>query len=106
MQFESGLLRSSAGRPRGEVHHSPTYSLRDVHDLEIRLVSQIVDLSPEHRHTASSLNETELFPSFHSSSAGNLAVPGYRIKQYNLFCFVVVGSVSVGIDSTSEVTGS
>jgi hypothetical protein len=75
--------------------------------LEIRLVSQIVDLRPEDRNTSSGLDITEFLLSIDSSSTrSDLTIGGKRIEEDNLLSLVVVGSVAVDVDTSGKVSGT
>ena len=84
----------------------PAYRFWDVHDLQIRLVSQIVDFCPEHRNTTPSLDITQFLPSINPSSTRVLSIGGKWVKQDNLLSLVVIGSVTINVDSSSEISCS
>lgn len=89
--------------------HSPaesTYSLGNVHNLQVRLVSQIVDFCPEERYAPSNLNETKSFSTVHSAAAGRLSVLRKGIQQDDLLRLVEIGSVAVDIDTTGKISRS
>lgn len=104
VKLESGLLQTSA--VPAKILSTYTDSLWYIHNLQIRLVTQVVDLCPEYRHTPSGLHKAEPFLSFHSSTTCDFSVGGDRIKQDNLLSLIVVGGVSVRVDTTGEVSCS
>lgn len=92
------------------ISEIPTCSLRQIHDLHIRLVPEVVDFGPEQGDTPSNLNETvPLLPFYspvpsHSEPSSGIDVDG--VGQDHLFGLVVIGYMSGRIDTSSEVSSS
>lgn len=73
----------------------------EVHDLQIWLVSQGVDFSPENRYASSDLNKAHF-----GAEIVKYALPRRLLifNKYQLLSFVEVGNMSFVINASSEVT--
>lgn len=93
-------------RARGhKTHENVTYSFRHIHDLQIRLVSQVVDFRPEDGNATAHLHETQSLSPFDSSSHMQWLTSStiQRIQQHKLFRFVIVCCVARGVYTSSKV---
>ena len=92
------------------ISENPTCSLRQLHDLHIRFVPEVVDFGPEQGDTPSNLNETVPLLSFyspvpsHSEPSSGIDVDG--VGQDHLFGLVVIGYMSGRIDTSSKVSST
>ena len=78
------------------------YCRLEVHNLQVRLVSQRSDFRPEHRHTTTNLDKAKL-------GCETILVYRWRALWFNkeqLLSFVEVGNVSFLVDTTTEVAGA
>lgn len=83
-----------------------THRLGNIHDLEVGLVPQIVDLCPEEGHTSSNLDETESLSSVHSASSHRFSLFWQWIQQDDLLRLVEIRHVALGIDPSGKVSSS
>ena len=80
--------------------------LWNIHNLQIRLVAQIVDFRPEDRHTATNLDKTETLETVDAPRPYRLAILRQRVEHDHLLCLVEIGDVSLRVDTAGEVTRS
>jgi hypothetical protein len=74
------------------------HRISEVHDLQIRLVSQVVYLRPEDRHAPSSLHKTQ------DGARPSLADGGRVVEHNDLFCLIEVCYVAILVDTASKVS--
>lgn len=84
----------------------PTHRLGHVHDLQIRLVPQIIDLCPKDRHAPPNLDKTQPLPPLDPPGATHMhrrrRIDG--IKQHQLLGLVVIRRMARRVDTARKVS--
>jgi hypothetical protein len=89
-------------RERELKRKGKTHRIAQLHNLEIGLVPQIINLSPIDRYTAPRLGITEPNLSLDAARRSD-ALLILRIEEEDLLRFVKVGNVTLAIDAATEV---
>lgn len=104
MRFEGLRLDHCQNMPCLSISFTHCFSV--VHDLQIRLIPQVVDLCPEKRNTPSCLHEAQPLSTVYPSPSVGFSILRDRVIQDNLFRFIEIGDVAGGVDTSSEISGT
>jgi hypothetical protein len=95
----SSLISGKEVSPVHEIQQRDTNGVFQIHNQQIWLVSQIVDLRPEKRDASAYLYETE--PSYVSTRT-----PSWLLNEKDLLRFIEVGDIAVMVYTATKEPGT